>query len=58
MVRESFLDLRDNFRRIVDPAITAKRKGALILLHLWMLFLAMTLFDVVSYRTFHSFIVQ
>jgi small subunit ribosomal protein S29 len=34
MVRESFLDLRDNFRRIVDPAITAKRKGALILLHL------------------------
>uniref|UniRef100_A0A452YGI4 Small ribosomal subunit protein mS29 n=1 Tax=Aegilops tauschii subsp. strangulata TaxID=200361 RepID=A0A452YGI4_AEGTS len=27
MVRESFLDLRDNFRRIVDPAITAKRKG-------------------------------
>uniref|UniRef100_A0A452YGB9 Small ribosomal subunit protein mS29 n=1 Tax=Aegilops tauschii subsp. strangulata TaxID=200361 RepID=A0A452YGB9_AEGTS len=26
MVRESFLDLRDNFRRIVDPAITAKRK--------------------------------
>lgn len=32
MVRESFLDLRDNFRRIVDPAITAKRKGASILL--------------------------
>lgn len=33
MVRESFLDLRDNFRRIVDPAIAAKRKGVLILLH-------------------------
>uniref|UniRef100_A0A0E0LIA2 Small ribosomal subunit protein mS29 n=1 Tax=Oryza punctata TaxID=4537 RepID=A0A0E0LIA2_ORYPU len=28
MVRESFLDLRDNFRRIVDPAIAAKRKDA------------------------------
>lgn len=32
MVRESFLDLRDNFRRIVDPAITSKRKGVFILL--------------------------
>ncbi|OAY70793.1 28S ribosomal protein S29, mitochondrial [Ananas comosus] len=27
MVRESFLDLRDNFRRIADPPITAKRKS-------------------------------
>ena len=27
MVRKSFLDLRDNFRRIVDPAVTANLKG-------------------------------
>nr|CAD1837449.1 unnamed protein product [Ananas comosus var. bracteatus] len=27
MVRESFLDLRDNFRRIADPPIMAKRKS-------------------------------
>lgn len=27
MVRKSFLDLRDNFRRIVDPAVTTKLKG-------------------------------
>ncbi|EER98173.1 hypothetical protein BDA96_02G072600 [Sorghum bicolor] len=26
MVRKSFLDLRDNFRRIVDPAVTTKLK--------------------------------
>lgn len=27
MVRKSFLDLRDNFRRIVDPAVTTNLKG-------------------------------
>lgn len=27
MVRESFLDLRDNYRRIVDPPISSKKKG-------------------------------
>ena len=27
MVRKGFLDLRDNFRRIVDPAVTTNLKG-------------------------------
>jgi small subunit ribosomal protein S29 len=27
MVRKNFVDLRDNFRRIVDPAVTSHWKG-------------------------------
>jgi small subunit ribosomal protein S29 len=27
MVRKNFVDLRDNFRRIVDPAVTSNWKG-------------------------------
>lgn len=31
LIRHSFLDLRDNFRRIVDPTILINAKGAFIL---------------------------
>lgn len=29
MVRQCFIDLRDNFRRVVDPSLVAKPKGTL-----------------------------
>lgn len=44
LVRQSFLDLRDNFRRIVDPPLpTAKSKGADFL------FAAVAYMDIVYY---------
>lgn len=44
LVRQSFLDLRDNFRRIVDPTIQTNAKGALIRYCVCISFLLMDLY--------------
>lgn len=44
LIRQSFLDLRDNFRRAVDPSLLVGSKGAFFELHIYFLFSAIILF--------------